>query len=48
MWLFIGEVKKTEYCFVELIQDKFEVFVYVVKNYYWYQMYIDDFFIWGM
>lgn len=48
MWLFTGEVKKTEYCSVELTQDKFEAFVYAVKNHYWYQMYIDDLPIWGM
>jgi transmembrane 9 superfamily protein 3 len=44
---FTGEVKKTEYCTVELTEEKYQAFVYAVKNHYWYQMYIDDLPIWG-
>ena len=45
--LFAGDVKKTEYCTVELTEEKFQAFVYAVKNHYWYQMYIDDLPVWG-
>nr|XP_022316407.1 uncharacterized protein LOC111120053 [Crassostrea virginica] len=45
---FKGEVKKTEYCTVELNEEKYQAFVYAVKNHYWYQMYIDDLPIWGI
>ena len=45
---FKADVGKTEYCKVELDQDKLAAFIYAVKNYYWYQMYIDDLPIWGI
>ncbi|XP_061180989.1 transmembrane 9 superfamily member 3-like [Saccostrea echinata] len=45
---FKGDVKKTEYCTVELTEEKYQAFVYAVKNHYWYQMYIDDLPIWGI
>ena len=35
------------YCSVELTNEKYQAFVYAVKNHYWYQMYIDDLPIWG-
>lgn len=38
----------TKYCNVKLTEDKFQAFVYAVKNHYWYQMYIDDLPIWGI
>ncbi|XP_048762082.2 uncharacterized protein LOC125670761 [Ostrea edulis] len=45
---FKGEVKRTEYCTVELTKEKYQAFEYAVKNHYWYQMYIDDLPIWGI
>ena len=45
---FKANVHKTPYCKVELTQEKLEAFIYAVKNYYWYQMYIDDLPIWGI
>jgi hypothetical protein len=42
-----GDVDKTEYCTVDLTEEKYQAFVYAVKNHYWYQMYIDDLPIWG-
>lgn len=45
---FKADVAKTDYCKVELDEDKLAAFVYAVKNYYWYQMYIDDLPIWGI
>ena len=38
---------KTEYCTDKLTEEKYQAFVYAVKNHYWYQMYIDDLPIWG-
>lgn len=43
-----GDVSKTEYCTVELTEEKYQAFVYAVKSHYWYQMYIDDLPIWGI
>lgn len=45
---FKADVGKTEYCKVDIDTDKLAAFVYAVKNYYWYQMYIDDLPIWGI
>ncbi|XP_014788958.1 transmembrane 9 superfamily member 3 [Octopus bimaculoides] len=45
---FKAEVTKTEYCTVELTEEKYQAFVYAVKNHYWYQMYIDDLPVWGI
>lgn len=45
---FKGDLKKTEYCTVKLSEEKYQAFVYAVKNHYWYQMYIDDLPIWGI
>ena len=36
-----------KYCTVDLTEEKYQAFVYAVKNHYWYQMYIDDLPIWG-
>ncbi len=36
-----------QYCEVELSEEKYQAFMYSVKNHYWYQMYIDDLPIWG-
>ena len=47
-FLWAGDVSKTEYCSVELTEEKYQAFVYAVKSHYWYQMYIDDLPIWGM
>jgi transmembrane 9 superfamily protein 3 len=41
-------VPKTEYCSIELDEEKHKDFIYAVKNSYWYQMYIDDLPIWGL
>ena len=38
----------TPYCYVQLDQDKLKAFLYAVKNYYIYQMYMDDFPLWTM
>ena len=43
-----ADTAKTQYCEVELSEDKHQAFVYAVKNHYWYQMYIDDLPIWGI
>lgn len=45
---FKGDLAKTEYCSVTLSEEKYQAFVYAVKNHYWYQMYIDDLPIWGI
>lgn len=45
---FRGHISKTEYCDVDLSQEKYELFAYAIKNHYWYQMYIDDLPIWGI
>ncbi|KAK2185289.1 hypothetical protein NP493_241g06067 [Ridgeia piscesae] len=45
---FNGPIDKTTYCEVQLTKNKYEAFVYAVKNHYWYQMYIDDLPIWGI
>ncbi|RWS09662.1 Transmembrane 9 superfamily member 3-like protein [Dinothrombium tinctorium] len=45
---FKANVAKTEYCDVTLDKEKLQAFIYAVKNYYWYQMYIDDLPIWGI
>jgi len=45
--MFLGPIDKTTYCEVQLTKNKYEAFVYAVKNHYWYQMYIDDLPIWG-
>jgi transmembrane 9 superfamily protein 3 len=39
---------KSQYCEVTLTNEKYQAFVYAVKNHYWYQMYIDDLPIWGI
>ena len=44
----VAKLEKTKYCSVELTEDKYNHFVYAVKNHYWYQMYIDDLPIWGI
>ncbi|CAG9761434.1 unnamed protein product [Ceutorhynchus assimilis] len=45
---FKSNIAKTEYCAVQLNEEKYKAFVYAVKNHYWYQMYIDDLPIWGV
>lgn len=42
------DAPKTKYCDIELNEEKYQAFVYAVKNHYWYQMYIDDLPIWGI
>ena len=44
----IGDVAKTQYCSVHLDEGKLKAFVFAVKNYYIYQMYMDDFPLWTM
>ena len=43
----VAAIDKTIYCDVQLTENKYQAFVYAVKNHYWYQMYIDDLPIWG-
>ncbi|CAG2182598.1 unnamed protein product, partial [Oppiella nova] len=45
---FKANVGQTPYCEVQLNEEKLQEFIYAVKNYYWYQMYIDDMPIWGI
>ncbi|GLV32142.1 Transmembrane 9 superfamily protein member 3 [Carabus blaptoides fortunei] len=45
---FKAEITTTNYCGVQLDEEKYKAFVYAVKNHYWYQMYIDDLPIWGI
>jgi transmembrane 9 superfamily protein 3 len=45
---FKANVGRTTYCEVELTEEKLQAFIFAVKNYYWYQMYIDDMPIWGI
>lgn len=45
---FKSNIVKTDYCSVTLDDKKYAAFIYAVKNYYSYQMYIDDLPIWGM
>ncbi|XP_071106491.1 transmembrane 9 superfamily member 3-like [Haliotis cracherodii] len=45
---FMADVTKTQYCSVDLSEEKYQAFSYAVKNHYWYQMYIDDLPIWGI
>ena len=47
MYFLAADVQKTKYCEVTLTEEKYQAFVYAVKNHYWYQMYIDDLPIWG-
>lgn len=44
---FSGDMTKTEYCEIDLDEERLRTFIYAVKNHYWYQMYIDDLPIWG-
>lgn len=44
---FSGDVAKTTFCSVQLLEQDYKAFVYAVRNNYWYQMYIDDLPIWG-
>ena len=39
---------KTEFCTIDLTKEKYDLFVYAIKNHYWYQMYIDDLPVWGI
>jgi transmembrane 9 superfamily protein 3 len=45
---FKGSHAKTVYCPVDLTKDKYDLFVYAIKNHYWYQMYVDDLPVWGI
>lgn len=45
---FKADITPTNYCGVQLDEEKYKAFVYAVKNHYWYQMYIDDLPIWGI
>jgi len=45
---FRGDHTKSEYCSLDLTKEKYDLFVYAIKNHYWYQMYIDDLPIWGI
>ena len=47
-FVFTGDYQKTIFCEVKLSEEKYQAFVYAVKNHYWYQMYIDDLPIWGL
>ena len=44
---YTGDFSHTEYCTIELDEDKLKALTYAVENHYWYQMYIDDLPIWG-
>ena len=46
--VFSADVNKMTYCEISLSEEKYQAFVYAVKNHYWYQMYIDDLPIWGI
>lgn len=48
MIIFTADITPTNYCGVQLDEEKYKAFVYAVKNHYWYQMYIDDLPIWGI
>ncbi|XP_041364015.1 transmembrane 9 superfamily member 3-like [Gigantopelta aegis] len=43
-----ADMTKTEYCGIDLSEEKYQAFIYAVKSHYWYQMYIDDLPIWGI
>lgn len=45
---FKANIPKKMYCEVQLTEEKNRMFVYAVKNHYWYQMYMDDLPIWGI
>ncbi|XP_075250848.1 transmembrane 9 superfamily member 3-like [Convolutriloba macropyga] len=45
---FRQNVQKTSYCNIKLTVDKLKDFGNAVKQFYWYQMYIDDLPIWGI
>ena len=45
---FNADIARTEYCQVQLNEEKQKAFLYAVKNHYWYQMYLDDLPIWGI
>ncbi|XP_052262723.1 transmembrane 9 superfamily member 3-like [Dreissena polymorpha] len=45
---FKKERTSVKFCDVKLTEEKYQAFVYAVKNHYWYQMYIDDLPIWGI
>ena len=46
-FVFPDDQTHVKYCSVKLTPEKYQAFVYAVKNHYWYQMYIDDLPIWG-
>jgi len=43
-----ADCPRTEYCSIMLNDDKYQAFLYAIRNHYWYQMYIDDLPIWGV
>jgi transmembrane 9 superfamily protein 3 len=45
---FQTNVGRTLYCSVEVDVSKINKFLYIVRNHYWYQMYIDDLPVWGI
>jgi len=45
---FRADIARTEFCQVQLNEEKQKAFLYAVKNHYWYQMYLDDLPIWGI
>ncbi|WAQ95862.1 TM9S3-like protein [Mya arenaria] len=45
---FKSEQTQVKYCEIKLTEEKYQAFVYAVRNHYWYQMYIDDLPIWGI
>ncbi|XP_063218210.1 transmembrane 9 superfamily member 3 [Bacillus rossius redtenbacheri] len=45
---FKADVSSKPYCEIHLTEENQKVFVYAVKNHYWYQMYLDDLPVWGI
>jgi len=45
---FKADIARTEYCQIQLTDEKANTLLYAVKNHYWYQMYLDDLPIWGI
>ncbi|VDO82394.1 unnamed protein product [Soboliphyme baturini] len=45
---FKEDIEKTVFCSMVLYEEHVEALKHAIKNYYWYQMYIDDLPIWGL
>lgn len=45
---FLEEKERTEFCSIEVNEEKFKALDYAIRNHYWYQMYVDDLPAWAL